>query len=127
MDDGGWTPLLSASSAGNEEVVDYLISAKADVNYMEEQVELTMLGPPSPSSIHSSPCLQAQLSALHAASSKGHAGIIRALLRAGASIECTDRSALPSHDAVLLSWPAPSHSAGSRAYADTRLARRAPR
>jgi ankyrin repeat protein len=38
LDDGGWTPLLSASSAGNDEVVVKLIAARADVNYVEEQV-----------------------------------------------------------------------------------------
>ncbi len=35
--------------------------------------------------------VQGEISALHAASSKGHAGVVRILLRAGASIEATDR------------------------------------
>mmetsp|Transcript_47343 Transcript_47343/g.115290 ORF Transcript_47343/g.115290 Transcript_47343/m.115290 type:complete len:223 (-) Transcript_47343:197-865(-) len=69
-DDGGWTPLLSAASAGNEDVVRLLLAAKVDVNQQEHNSE-------------SSP--------LHLASAKGHAGTAKCLIQHGADVGATDR------------------------------------
>jgi ankyrin repeat protein len=68
-DDGGWTPFMSACSAGNVQIVRLLVQAKAKVDEEEENSQCTPL---------------------HMASSKGHLDVVKELLQAGASSNSVD-------------------------------------
>uniref|UniRef100_A0A7S1E910 26S proteasome non-ATPase regulatory subunit 10 n=2 Tax=Hemiselmis andersenii TaxID=464988 RepID=A0A7S1E910_HEMAN len=80
VDDGGWTPLLSASSSGNEEAVGLLLDANVDVNVFEQNSESTPL---------------------HLSSAKGHVAVARFLVLRKADVNATDkRKQTPLHRAA---------------------------
>ena len=85
-DDGGWTPIMSACSAGNAEVVRLLIDAQALVDEEEENSQVTPL---------------------HLAASKAHLDVVRELLQAGARAQMVDGlGQLPLHRAAAAGHPA---------------------
>mmetsp|Transcript_4568 Transcript_4568/g.8978 ORF Transcript_4568/g.8978 Transcript_4568/m.8978 type:complete len:225 (-) Transcript_4568:37-711(-) len=80
VDDGGWTPLLSAASSGNDEAVALLLDADVDVNVQEQNSE-------------SSP--------LHLSAVKGHIAVVRCLIMRQADVNATDkRKQTPLHRAA---------------------------
>lgn len=87
------TPLLAASSLGYTKIVKRLIDAGAELDVVG-CMQLAMLTSAAPI-IRITPADQRQetsshtlvVSALHAASTYGHEGIVRALLEAGASVD----------------------------------------
>ena len=80
-DDGGWTPIMSACSAGNAEVVRLLIDAQALVDEEEENSQVTPL---------------------HLAASKAHLDVVRELLQAGARAQMVDGlGQLPLHLSLI--------------------------
>ncbi|GAM22126.1 hypothetical protein SAMD00019534_053010 [Acytostelium subglobosum LB1] len=77
-DDGGWTPLLSASSSGHAHMVRLLLENNADANCANE----------------------AKRTPLHYACSKGKADIVDLLLQNGAKSRKDDTGASPIHRAA---------------------------
>ncbi|KFH15731.1 ankyrin repeat-containing protein [Toxoplasma gondii MAS] len=92
-DEGHWTPLLSAASAGHLGVVKALIEAAEKASH-EEGLSISEAADQQASTEVVKELLEARTpsggTALTTAAAKGHTAVVEALLDAGANIEATD-------------------------------------
>lgn len=83
----GWTPLMSAASAGHLPIVSLLLRKDADVNVANDT----------------------QRTALFYACSKGHAEIVKQLLKSGAQVNTTDETGSTPLHRFVFQYVLPTH------------------